>query len=151
MQLKYFKFQLCFCCSLPWGEALPGTVPSMLLSPRGREVNMDFKKIYDETHVNWLNLVLAVVLACASAFAMNWRDWHPDVFTGRSLIGFVLLAVGAFRSRSCHHHGHQGRVQVDEPRRHWCSASSSAFARSCSSRTTTSRGPKPSLASVSSW
>jgi peptidoglycan/LPS O-acetylase OafA/YrhL len=57
---------------------------------------MDLKNLHKDIHVNWLNLVLAVALACASAFAMNWRDWHPDVFTGRSLIGFVLLAIGAF-------------------------------------------------------
>lgn len=34
--------------------------------------------------VHWLNGLLAICLAGASAFAMNWRDWHPGVWVGPS-------------------------------------------------------------------
>lgn len=51
--------------------------------------------MFSNIRVNWFNGLLAVLLVIASAFAMNWRDWHPDVFTGWSLFGFALLALGA--------------------------------------------------------
>lgn len=45
--------------------------------------------------INWLNAFLAVCLGIIAATLMNYRDWHTGTFTGWSLFGFAIIAVGA--------------------------------------------------------
>lgn len=65
----------------------------------GHIIHQEFgEEPMDNTRFNWglalLGAFLATLVGAGSALAMNYRDWHPEAFTGWTLYGFLLLGVG---------------------------------------------------------